>query len=218
MIIFPIFFITPFLSLPKVTWHFSHQTVSVLAKHTISLEKRYPVEFVNNVFRDNILLDIAYITGKEQPGQPVSWENIEKPFHYTLSLSPKQTFAFHSEVLPSYQGKTLSATPVHFSASEGFKSDGYLIGDGVCHLASLMYWTAMDANLTAYAPIRHDFAPIPQVPAKYGVAIFADDQNSQSGEEQNLYITNPRSDTVTITFDYDGKNLGVTITDIKKTS
>lgn len=190
----------------SITWHFNHAPAQqILAKHTMSLEKRYVVSSVNNVFKDNILLDIAYITGQIHKGSVVSWSTVEKPFHVTIALSPNETFAFHDTLLPTFKRKQMDVAPAHFNSDEGFKSDGYLMGDGVCHLASLMYWAAKDAKLDAYAPVRHDFAPIPEIPEKYGVAIFSE------SEEQNLYITNTYASPVTISFDYDGKILGVSI-------
>lgn len=202
----------------SISWHFNHPiSQELLAKHTISLEKRYQNPFVNDVFKDNILLDIAYITGQIHKGENVSWNAIDKPFHKNITISPQETFAFHDALLPDYKGKPIEIAPAHFTSEEGFKNDGYLTGDGVCHLASLMYWTAKDAKLAAYAPIRHDFAPIPQIPKSYGVAIFSDSSDMQTSEKQNLYITNSYSAPIVITLDYNGKDLQVSITKQKQT-
>jgi vancomycin resistance protein YoaR len=92
-------------------------------------------------------------------------------------------------------------------SDEGFKYDGDVTGDGVCHFASLIYWTAKDAGLTAYAPSNHNFAKINDVPREYGVAIMAP---SPLG---NLYIIDNQDKPVTFVFDYDGTNLSVSATE-----
>src|SRR5258706_9320248 len=161
----------------------------VLAERSFSLANRYPVQSVSDVFRDNILLTLAYMDGKVPTRGQIDWATVEKPQTYSLTLQPGQVFAFHSDVLPEYQGKITKTTNAHFNWDDGFKSDGWLTGDGVCHLASFMYWVARDAGLTAVAPTRHDFANIPEVPKEYGVAIYQNPATKGSNEAQNLYIT-----------------------------
>lgn len=177
-----------------------------LALHTFSLEKRYSNEFVNDVFKDNILYTIDRMAGNT--GQP-NWQQIEKPKHYEFVLNPQQTFSFHDTVLPQYQGKIVKTTNSHFDAQEGFKSDNWLFGDGVCHMASLLYWVAKDAKLDALAPVRHDFAPVPEVPREYGVSIYSAPGQDSTSAEQNLYITNTYEKPIVFAFDYNGKNLTV---------
>ncbi|MGH7246308.1 MAG: VanW family protein [Candidatus Levyibacteriota bacterium] len=179
-----------------------------LAAHAFSLEDRYGNSFVNNVFKDNILLAVTYATNKHVSAQEINWKQIENPFHKTIALKPGETFAFHDDVLPQYNGKVEKTTNAHFDSQEGFKSDGYLVGDGVCHLASLLYWVAKDAGLAALAPTRHDFAPVPDVPREYGVSIYDNAfAKGSSNELQNLYITNNKNKTIVFDFDYNGKNL-----------
>ena len=173
----------------------------VLASHTISLEKRYEDPSTNAVFKDNILLALAYMNNEVK-------QNVRKSNYFEFVLLQGQTFAFHDAVLPFYQGKVIKTTNAHFNSIEGFKSDGYLIGDGVCHLASLLYWVAKDAGLEANAPTNHDFANIPEVPREYGVSIFA--QKGVPGAMQNLYITNNRNHPVIFKFNFDGHNLKIT--------
>lgn len=184
----------------------------VLAKHEFSLEDRYAVPSVNDVFKDNILLTLHYMNDTID-SKKVSWNTVEKPFSYTFKLAPKQTFAFHDDVLPQYKETLVKTTKADFSSDQGFKSDGYLVGDGVCHLASLIDWTAKDAGLTVYAPTNHNFAVIPDVPREYGVAIY--DQHNQPGAsaEQNLYITNNQDKPINFTFAYDGKKVNVQISE-----
>jgi len=160
---------------------------TTLASHSFSMEERYANTFVNDVFKENILLTVKYMGNG-------------------FTLEPGQTFAFDDKVLPEYSGRVAKTTGAHFIYSEGYKSDGLLIGDGVCHLASILYWTAKDAGLSALAPRNHDFAEIQGVPKEYGVAILSTDPN------QNLYITNNLDKPVTFEFKYDGTNLTVTAT------
>ncbi len=182
--------------------------VKTLAEHAFSLENRYPVPSVSDVFKDNILLTIDYATGTKVTSS-VDWNAVEAPFKKTITIEPGQTFAFHDDVLPEFAGTVSATTNAHFSSDEGFKSDGYLVGDGVCHLASLMYWVAKDAGLTVVAPTRHDFAVIPEVPREYGTAIYTTGGKSSGSEAQNLYIKNNKDKAVVFEFDYDGKNLSI---------
>lgn len=182
---------------------------TTLAQHQMSLDDRYPDTFVNGIFKDNILLNISYLDDSTTKGN-VNWNQVEKPFHYSFTLKPGQSFAFHDTLLPQYQGKVVKTTNAHFNAQEGFKSDGYLFGDGVCHLASLINWSAKDAGLEVYAPTNHDFANIPDIPRQFGVAIYSA-PGSSSDEMENLYITNNKLSDVTFVFDYSGDNLNVSV-------
>ena len=122
-----------------------------------------------------------------------------------------QEFVFHDQILPEYKGSVVRTTNAHFNYQDGFKSDGYLTGDGVCHLASLIYWTAKDAGLEAYAPTDHDFAEIPGVPKEYGVSIYDLPGAFETSARQNLYITNNLDKPVSFIFNYDGSNLTVDV-------
>lgn len=195
----------PIFGTAQVNINTNHQ----LASHEFSLNKRYENSFVNDVFKDNILLVTAYTSGQKVNPANIDWNKLEKPFQYNLVLKPGETFAFHDDVLPKYQGKVTKTTNSHFNFQEGFKSDGYLTGDGVCHLASLLYWVAKDAGLDALAPTRHDFAPVPQVPREFGVSIYNYPGKSQSNEVQNLYITNNKDKEITFQFDFDGEKLSI---------
>lgn len=86
-----------------------------------------------------------------------------------------------------------------------------LTGDGVCHLASLIFWAAHEAGLSTLAPTNHDFAVINEIPKSYGVSIYNLPGGFDIGAKQNLYITNNRSSPVTFVFDYDGDNLSLKI-------
>lgn len=188
-----------------------------LAKHEFSLAKRYENSFVNQVFKDNILLTMAYLQYDGNVRQPISWSEIYKPFRYILTLQPGETFAFHDSVFPQYQQKPVKkTTKAHFNAQDGFKSDGYLFGDGVCHLASLLNWVAKDAGLKVEAPTNHNFAPIPEVPKEYGVSIYNQPGSDSANATQNLYITNNKQNTVVFMFDYDGEFLHISASELIK--
>lgn len=180
-----------------------------LASHTMSMEKRYGNTFVNDVFKDNILLTIKYMSGVVKSKNDIDWSDIEKPYHYEFSLKPNEEFAFHDKTVPEYSQNIVKTTNSHFNYTEGFKSDGYLTGDGVCHLASIVYWAAKDAGLKVVAPTNHNFAVIPEVPREDGVSIY-----SESGM-QNLYITNNLDTPITFVFDYNGENLKVSVNVVK---
>ncbi len=181
-------------------------TSVALASHTISMEDRYDVASVNQVFKDNILLSVHYLAGDVKGKADVNWEKVESPFNYEFTLEPGQEFAFHDTTLPKYSGNVVKTMNSRFMWSEGYKSDGFLVGDGVCHIASLIYWVAKDAGLEVYAPSNHNFAKINEISKEYGVAIKAP---SPLG---NLYITNSLDKPVTFIFNYDGTNLTVSVT------
>ncbi len=190
----------------------THQP-QVLASHTISLDNRYPVKSVSDVFKDNILLTANYLNGLPKTRTP-NWEEVRKSATYSFVLQPNEVFAFHEDVYPEFKGKIARTTTAHFNGLEGFKSDGYLMGDGVCHLASLIYWSAKDANLIAIAPTNHNFAVIPQVPREYGVAIFDNPGNPSASANQNLYITNNKTKPVEFKLIFDGVNLTSEISEL----
>lgn len=183
----------------------------VIASHEISLENRYPVKSVSDVFKDNILLNLAYMRGTVQDKKNINWDEVKKPFHYEFKLDPQKTFAFHDDVLPEYKDSLVKTTQAHFNAADGFKTDGYLFGDGVCHLASLIYWVAKEAGLDAKAPTNHDFMAIPEIDKQYGVSIYSNPFSKDSNAQQNLYITNNTDKAVIFYFDYADDKLRVSI-------
>lgn len=185
-----------------------------LASEEISLENRYNNPYVNNVFKDNILLNIAYLSGKVTKKEDIIWDEIEKPFEYKFTLMPDKTFAFHDDVLEEYKTSLIKTTNANFNFDDGFKSDGYLMGDGVCHLASLMYWSAKTAGLMAYAPSGHNFAVIPEIDKEFGVAIYKAPGNYSSNAMQNLYITNNKKNPVTFNFTYKNSQLKLSVYEV----
>lgn len=183
----------------------------LLAQREFSLDDRYSNKFVNDVFKDNILLTMAYLSGKVHKGGTVNWDQVRKPFTYEMELKPGQVFAFHDAVLSPFSGKVVKTSDAHFDGGEGFKSDGYLFGDGVCHLASFINWVARDAKLQVVSPTSHDFARIPDVPREYGVAIYASPSAYLASSEQNLYIEDSFDKPVTIAFRYEHDKLEISV-------
>lgn len=177
----------------------------VVAFHTINMEKRYDNEFVNSVFKDNILLALRYTEGSVKTKNDIVWDNVRKPFRFELTLNPGEVFAFDDNLLPQYSNDVVKTTNARFISSEGFKYDGDLTGDGVCHLASLIYWSAKDAGLETYVPSDHNFAKINEIPKEYGVGILS------STPLGNLYIKNNYPRPVTFIYAYDGVNLTVAV-------
>lgn len=163
----------------------------LLSEHKISFEQRQPDPWVNSVFRFNILRNVSLMG-------------------YSFTLNPSETFAFHEDTLPKYTN-VVKTSNAHFNLSEGFKSDGYLVGDGVCHLASLMYWTAKDAGLDTFAPANHNFARIPEISKEYGVSIYYYPGKAVSNTRQNLYVTNNFEESVTFKFFLEQDNLKLSI-------
>ena len=186
-------------------------TEKVLAEYEMSLDNRYPEKFVNEVFKNNILLNLAYLDGTVTSPKDIKWDEVTKPFKYEFKLDPNKTFAFHEDVEEKYKDSLVKTTNAHFNAQEGFKTDGYLFGDGVCHLASLLYWVAKEAGLETEAPTNHDFAPIPDIPKEYGVSIYSNPYAKGSNAQQNLYITNNKGKPVTFKFEYQDNKVKVSI-------
>ena len=183
----------------------------VISQHEMSMTNRYAVESVNEVFKKNILLNIAYLNGSVTKKEDINWDQIEKPFNTGFTLNPGETFAYHANILKQFEGKVTMTTKAHFNASDGFVTDGYLYGDGVCHLASIMNWVAQDAGLTVLSLRNHDFAKIPEVPKEYGTAIYMD---AGAGADSNLYITNNKSVPVQFHFDFKDNELKVYVTEL----
>lgn len=184
--------------------------IKTLAVHELPLDDRYKNSYVNDVFKDNILLAVNYATDTKIVPSNIDWKKINSQFKKNIALEPGQTFAFHDDVLPEFAGKVNKTMNTHFNAEEGYKSDGYLFGDGVCHLASILYWVAKDAGLDTLAPTRHDFAPVPDVPKEFGVSIYSNPTSKNSSNQiQNLYIKNNKDKTVTFEFEYNGKTLTI---------
>lgn len=185
-----------------------------LAQKQFSLENRQEGKYVNDVQKDNILLTTAYLSGKVSSKDQINWDEIRKPFHYSMTLNPGEAFAYHEAVMEKYQGKIIKTTNSHFNFEQGFKHDGILMGDGVCHFASLIEWVASDAGLQVEFPTNHDFAVINEVPKEHGVSIYFDPNNPGNSQRQNLYIVNNKQKAVEFVYEYDGVNLKVSVNEL----
>jgi hypothetical protein len=183
----------------------------VLAERHMSLNNRYPVKSVSDVFKDNILLSLAYVSGKVKRPADIKWDKVTANSRYEMVLQPGEVFAFHDDVLPQYKGKKLKTVTADFGAADGYKTDGYLYGDGVCHFASLIHWAAQDAGLKVVSPVNHDFAHIPEVPREYGTSIYTTEAPSYTSEMQNLYVENTFDTPVKIVIEYTDPILKVTV-------
>lgn len=176
-----------------------------LSQVQYSLSNRYAVPTVNEVFSDNILLTLSYLEKKVERPEAIDWNVVRSEREVRFALHPGETFAFHDAVLPQYQGRVAQTTNAHFNAIEGFKSDGWLVGDGVCHLASFMYVAAKDAALQVEAPTSHDFAVIPNIEKRDGVSIYSE------SSIQNLYITNNKTYSIVFVFTYNKGALAISV-------
>lgn len=186
----------------------SKKQKQVISERKISLENRQNDKFVNSVFKDNILLTLAYLDGRVTSKEDLIWDEVRKPFTFEFKLKRGETFAYHENVSKEYKERVLRTTNAHFNGEQGFLSDGYLMGDGVCHLASLMYWVAKDAGVESSAPTNHDFAVINEVPKEFGVSIYySGARGNEADGNQNLYITNNLDKDLTFRFEFDGNIL-----------
>lgn len=201
-----------FTGFPAI-YHQNNVTERVLSQREIALDKRYEDKFVNGVMKYNILLNLAYLRGTVKNSSNIKENEVIKDFHYELKLKPQEVFAYHNDVLPEYKNKVSKTTNAIFNHNQGFKSDGYLFGDGVCHLASLIYWAAKDAKLEAIAPTNHDFRAIPEIPKKYGVSIYYMPGSEYQNATQNLYIVNNRKNLISLNFHYENEKLKVSVTE-----
>lgn len=184
---------------------------TLLAQHDMDLSIRYANPAINDVFKNNILLNIAYISGRVQHADQVNWEDMKRPNKYEFTLQPGQMFAYHDGILPEYQKDIVKVGGSHFGAQDGYVSSGYLYGDGVCHFASLLHWAALDAGLEVVAPTNHNFAMIPGIAPVYGTAIYYDPGQPAVSAAQNLYIRNTFDHPVTISIESSGDRVSVRV-------
>lgn len=196
---------------PQTEAHAQAPAQVEIASRSMSLNTRYGYELPENVYKDNILLNLAYINRTVKSKNDINWEQLRKPFSMEFSLEPGQRFAYHDLIDPQYKDNVAVTTHTNFGAGDGYKYEGGLYGMGVCHLASLINWAALDAGLESVAPTNHDFYSIPEIPKQYGVAIYNSPDATSVSEKQNLYIKNTLDSTVTFKFDFDGTNLKVSV-------
>lgn len=183
---------------------------SIIAQNSLSLTNRYPNPQVNQVFADNIVLTLHFLKGDVEQGKAIDWEKIRQPFEVSFTLEPGETFAFQNAALPEVK-RLAATTNATFNYQQGFRSSGWLMGDGVCHLASFINMSARQAGLEVTAPVNHNFAVIPDIPQEYGTSIFYLPGNNPGNARQNLYITNNLNKEVVFTFNVEPQKLTLAI-------
>ena len=206
----PVHAMSPFITVFNTAYDRSHKE-ELLGSQQMNLNNRYADSFVNDVFRDNILLNLAYLSGDVTAANDINWDTIRKPSTYEFTLKPGEVFAFHDAIKPEYEARTVITTNSHFNATDGYLSSGSLYGDGVCHFASLINWAAHDAGLHVVSPVNHNFATIPGVPREYGTSIYYEPNVLEIGMSQNLYIENTYDTPVKFVFASDGDSLTVSV-------
>jgi hypothetical protein len=187
------------------------QAQTILGSRSMSLNMRYGYDVPENVYKDNILLNLAYLSGTVKSKNDINWDALKQPTSIKFTLKPGERFAYHDLIDPQYQDNVVVTAHTNFGAGDGYKFEGGLYGMGVCHLASLIHWAALDAGLESIAPSNHDFYAIPEIPKEYGVAIYASPDAVSSSVRQNLYIKNTLDSEITFKFDFDGNNLKVSV-------
>lgn len=192
----------------------------VLVQKDLPLGTRHSNEGVSRVFADNILLSLHYLNqdvdsfkkDKEKaPAGNIDWDKVREPFEISFVLKPDEVFAFHGNILSEYQDKARITGNSQFSYGDGYQAVAGLYGNGVCHLASFINWTASEAGLEVKAPVNHDFYPVPEVPREYGTSILYWPDNGRNSANQNLYLRNNFDCPAFFTFNFDGENLGLKI-------
>lgn len=175
-----------------------------LSEKTLDLTVREKSPNINQGFTDNILLAIHYLNGEKFNRKGVEWNKIREPLTVTFVLQPGESFAFHRNTLPGFNDPKVSIDS-KFIVGEGYKSVAGLGGNGVCHLASLINWTAQEAGLEVISPVNHNFFPIAGIPQEFGTSIHS------ASPSQNLYIRNNQPKPVTFAFKSDSSRVSLTI-------
>lgn len=185
----------------------------VLAEKSFSLSDRYPNPGVNEVFVDNMALTLHYLKEDidKPPTNPENWKKVKEPFKASFKLKPGEAFAFQDDIYPEFKSKVVKTTKANFNSQQGFRSSGWLVGDGVCQLASFINWTAREAGLEVLAPTNHNFAPIPDVPKEFGTSIFYQPGATLTNAQQNLYVTNNKDKEITFNFTVTQDKLTLTV-------
>lgn len=165
----------------------------VLAEHQMDLNTRNENPYTNEIFAYNILLALDYLPD-------------------SFALQSGEVFAFHPNVLSEFADSSLKTGWTKYTAAEGYKTIGGLPGNGVCHLATLMNWTAQDAGLEVVSKVNHNFFPVPGAPKEYGTSIRYMPDGSGNSQNQNLYIKNTFDFPVRFEFVVDEQMINLKIT------
>ena len=103
----PLFILATLLILISIPSHVQKKQKEgiILSKREISLNNRQSDRFINNIFKDNILLTLSYMDGKISPEKQIDWEKVRKEESFEIRLDSNETFAFHEDVLPEHKNK-----------------------------------------------------------------------------------------------------------------
>lgn len=164
----------------------------ILASESLDLNRRAPVESVNEGFKENILIAL---------------DHLKRINNGTLILQPGEVFAFHENIAPQFQGEKVITQESGFGVKDGYKVVAGLPGNGVCHLASLMNKVAREAGLAVTAAVDHDFAAIPGIEREYGTSIYFMPGGGRNSANQNLYLKNTLNFPVKLDFSLEGEEL-----------
>jgi vancomycin resistance protein YoaR len=174
----------------------SHFKWEKVASESIDLSFRYPEQGISEGFKENILIAVNYLN---------------KINNGVIVLNPGEVFSFHKNILPEYENQKVITQESGFMVKDGYKSVAGLGGNGVCHLASLMNWTAREAGLEVRSEVDHNFAQIPGIDPQYGTSIKYVPSGGLNSQRQNLYIKNNKEYPVWFLFELEGENLGFSI-------
>lgn len=170
---------------------FSSNNHGLIASHSLKSPGELPPAYFLN-----IKLALAYARGEAAKayGAPnkatTNWNSLkDNQLVHQIILKAGQTFEFDKDLR------------CNFSDAQGFLSNG----DGLCHFASLMYWTCQEAGLDCRAPTSHETVGwIPGVPQQYQIAI-----QTAYLATQNLWVTNNTGRTMVVQLVGDSETITV---------
>ncbi len=180
----------------------------VLGEQVLSLKTRYPDNSVNKVFAKNIINYLLTLSLLD----PEGLKSDEDGYSFSIKLNPGDILAFHKEILKEFTNRNVISSPTELSPQEGYETLNGLSANGVCHIASFINQVASEANLVVTAKVNHDFAPVPDVPKKYGTSIYYMKGGGNNSKNQNLYIENNYSAPVYLHFTISPETVKLTIT------
>jgi hypothetical protein len=99
------------LTLPLLpTFEQSAEQNTVLATRSLSLENRHAVPYVNEVFADNILLTLSYMSGRISHPDQINWDIVRQPQEHEIVLKSGEVFAYHDGVMSQYSQDVVDHT------------------------------------------------------------------------------------------------------------
>lgn len=182
----------------------------VRSSETLDLTQRHGNTTINAGYNDNIRLYLHYLKG-DGPQLENNWPKIREAFSFNITLSPGQVLAFHPAILSEFKDKTVLFAETNLSGSDGYRFVDGLWGNGVCHIASFLNMAGAKAGLKVTAKVNHNFAPIYEVPNRFGTAIYFDSEKNLNSQKQNLYLENTQLNPVTILFSIGETNVEIVV-------